>query len=127
MKTGAVMTGSAVYLGVTGIATSFLPHEILGYFGSRAEGALPLIVQVAGAAMFGFAMVNWLARGSLIGGIYNRAVAVGNVAHFVMGALALMRGVTIFGSTPVLLVLTGGHTLFAIAFTWILFRSPVTM
>ena len=119
------MGGSAIYLGVIGIAASFLPQEILVALGASSETPLPLLVQLSGAAMFGFAMVNWMARGSLIGGIYNRPVAVGNVAHFVIGALALLKASGSMGATSPLLVLLIGHGLFAVAFSWMLMKSPV--
>ncbi|HEX8618771.1 MAG TPA: hypothetical protein VF911_14400, partial [Thermoanaerobaculia bacterium] len=91
MNTKILLTLSAVVMGAMGIAASFAPHEILHSFGSAATGVLPLLVQLLGASLFGLAMANWLARGSLIGGIYNRPLAVGNLAHFTIGALALLR------------------------------------
>ena len=51
-----------------------------------------MLVQLAGALYVGFAMVNWMAKGNLLGGIYNRAVAMGNFADFGIGAIVLVKG-----------------------------------
>jgi len=112
-----IMSASAIALGVAGLAASFLPHEALTYFGVTSGGALPLFVQVIGALYLAFAMLNWMARESLIGGIYNRPIATGNFLHFVVGALALGKGGLLVATVP--------YALFAIAFGWILFTSPV--
>jgi hypothetical protein len=123
MNTKLLLSASALVMGAVGIAGSFLPHEILCAAGVVASaGMLPLLVQLLAALLFACAMVNWLARGSLIGGIYNRPVAIGNVAHFTMGALALIKA-TLAGEGN--LVPAVVYAAFAIAFAIVLFRSPV--
>lgn len=111
-------------MGAAGVAGSFAPHELLSAAGIAPDGLLPLVVQLLAALYFAFAMVNWMARGSLIGGIYNRPVAVGNVTHFFIGAFALIR-VASEQRTPALLVATAVYILFAVGFAMLLFRSPV--
>jgi hypothetical protein len=125
MNTRLIMMMSAIYLGVLGIIGSFLPHEILAWLGEPPSGSLALVIQICGASLFGFAMVNWMAKESLIGGIYNRPVAIGNVAHFTIGALALLRAATASAVAGPLLAAVAGHVLFAVAFALILFTSPV--
>ncbi|MEA2465742.1 MAG: hypothetical protein QOJ98_3489 [Acidobacteriota bacterium] len=122
MNTKILLTASALFMGAMGIAGTFAPHELLRAAGVAPAGMLPLLVQLLAALLFAFAMVNWLARGSLIGGIYNRPVAVGNVAHFTIGALALAKA-TMAGEGN--LVLTIVYVAFAIGFGVVLFRSPV--
>jgi len=122
MNTKILLTASAAVMGAMGIIGSFAPHEILRAAGLAPTGMLPLLVQLLAALLFAFAMVNWLARGSLIGGIYNRPVAVGNVAHFTIGALALTKA-TMAGEGSV--VLATVYVVFAIGFAMMLFRSPV--
>jgi ATP/ADP translocase len=122
MSTKVLLSASALVMGAMGVAGSFMPHEILRAMGAVPAGMLPLLVQLLAALLFAFAMVNWLARGSLIGGIYNRPVAVGNVAHFTIGALALVKA-SLAGEGN--LVLTIVYAVFAIGFGMVLFRSPV--
>jgi hypothetical protein len=126
VSTRLILSASALLLGILGIAGTFAPHEILAALGADARGVVPILVQLLAAALFGFAMINWLARGSLIGGIYNRPVAVGNVAHFVIGALALVKFAAGGAQTTALYVLAAIYAVFAVLFAMLLFRSPVT-
>jgi hypothetical protein len=83
------MTLSAVFLGSMGIALSFLPAEIAGILNIKETSSFLVMLQVLGSLYFAFAMLNWMAKGSIIGGIYNRPIVIANFTHFFMGALAL--------------------------------------
>lgn len=125
MNTKLIMTASAWVMGVTGIALSFMPQEILGYFGLMNEaGFSAVVLQVLGALYFAFAMTNWTARANLIGGIYGRPIAIGNLCHFMIAALALAKFYFRTHQT-VLLVPTMFYVLFAITFAWIFFTHPI--
>ena len=82
---------SALIMAATGIFLQFFPHETLRYFGDPATGITPLLLQITGALYLGWAMTNWMAKTVLIGGIYARPLAIGNFAHFLVGALALIK------------------------------------
>jgi len=125
VNTRLLLSASAIVLAVFGIAGSFLPQELLAALGVAPSAVLAVLVQVLAAALFGFAMVNWMARGSLIGGIYNRPVAIGNLAHFAIGAIALVKAVIAGQRQPIVLAMTAVYLVFAICF-WLLYgRSPV--
>jgi hypothetical protein len=113
---------SALFMAILGIIATFLPHELLRAGGMEPAGALPVVVQLAGALYAGFAMLNWMAKDSLIGGVYNRPAALGNFLHFFAGAFALGKGAPA-GAGP--LSLTIAYAVFAIAFGMVLFTSPV--
>lgn len=123
--TRLILAASAVVLGLAGVAASFAPQEILAAFGLTADGILPVFVQLLGAMLLGFAMMNWMAKDSLIGGIYNRPLAIGNLVHFVVGALAVGKFVLRGDAAPATMIVAAVYTLFAIAFATVLFRSPV--
>jgi hypothetical protein len=123
MNTKLLMTASAVTMGATGILLSFLPHELLGYIDSTSTLMNALVLQVLGAMYFAFAMLNWTARANLIGGIYARPIAIGNLTHFVMSALALGKGY--FSGAIIILPIALIYIAFAIAFTIVFFRHPV--
>lgn len=112
------MTSSAILMGLVGIALSFVPELISPQWGN------PIVAQILGALYFGFAMVNWMSKGNLIGGIYNRPLAVGNLSHFLIAALALIM-VSMRDASVFILVTTIIYSLFAIAFGYILFTHPV--
>jgi hypothetical protein len=119
------MTASAILLGVTGIAFSFFPEEIVGSLQLGDNRSFPLILQLTGALYFGFAMVNWMAKGSIIGGIYSKPVAMGNFAHFLVGGLALLKNLRNDATLPYALwALTVFYVIFAVLFGLIGFRHP---
>lgn len=117
------MTVSAVIMGVAGILLTFLSEELLGYISSGEQKPLLLILQILGALYFAFAMLNWMARGNIMGGIYSRPIAIGNVTHFFIGSMALLNSesqqhsVFIWVAGVVYLAL-------AISFGFVLFRHP---
>lgn len=125
MNTKLVMSLSAWVMGVAGIALSFMPQEILSYFGLIDVSAInTVILQVLGALYFAFAMTNGTARANLIGGIYGRPIAVGNLCHFMIATLALMK---VFFRTQQILLLVPVilYAIFAVVFAWIFFTHPI--
>ncbi len=125
MNTRVIMTLSALLLGVAGIALSFLPGETLRYINVGAETFPRLLVQTLGAVYFAFAMLNWMTRESIIGGIYNRPVTVANFTHFFMAGIALVKGLTSDRDLPVLIwVVAFIYSILAIVFGMLLFRHP---
>jgi len=91
MNTKFLMTASALVLGIAGVAASFAPAELLAAWGSPATEQTVLLVQILGALYFSFALLNWTAKGVMIGGIYARPVSLANFFHFTVGALALAK------------------------------------
>lgn len=119
------MSSSALILGLSGLALSFLPQEALGFFELETKSISVLLLQILGAMYFAFGMLNWMARSTLIGGIYNRPIAIGNTIHFTMVALALVK--LLISSTELsnkLWVLALVYILFAVLFGRILFKTP---
>jgi hypothetical protein len=54
-----------------------------------------VVAQLLGAALIGHGAMTWIARASLLGGIYGRAVTAGNQVHFTIGAFVLIdRGLS---------------------------------
>src|SRR5688500_16719614 len=93
MNTKLFMTISAVVMCIIGVVLSFLPLEILVYFSTtNIAFGHTLLLQILGALYFSFGLINWTARANLIGGIYGRPIAIGNFTHFMIGALALVKG-----------------------------------
>lgn len=125
MKTNLLLAASALFMAVLGIAGSFLPQELLAAAGIAQSPALVILMQLHAAILLGFAMTNWMARGSAIGGIYNRPLAVGNAAHFVIGALAVAKAVIDGERAPLIVAVAVIYAVFAIAFGRLLFRSGI--
>ena len=127
MKTKYLMTASAVFLGFSGILFTFIPEEVLYAFGLEATKPLQLLVQITGALYFGFGMLNWMTKSGLIGGIYNRPVAVANISHFSIAGLALLKALVSNPDLPLMVWIAGIiYGIFAISFGVILFRHPIS-
>src|SRR2546423_1763541 len=93
------MTCSGLFAAIIGVVLSFAPAECLARLGVQHNPPLAAFVQLCGALYLGFAILNWMARESTIGGIYNRPLAMGNFMHFTVGALALGKS-ALAGSLP---------------------------
>jgi hypothetical protein len=78
-----------VFLAGLGAALLFAGREVGAAVFGRPD--VEPLASVLGGALLGFAAMNWTARSSTLGGIYGRAVVVGNQTHFVIGALVLLR------------------------------------
>ncbi|MEA2339177.1 MAG: hypothetical protein QOE82_3184 [Thermoanaerobaculia bacterium] len=121
MYTKILMIAAALVLGLLGVVALFAPQELLTYLSTSPAGLLPTLVQLLGAALFGLAMTDWMIRGSKVGGIYNRPIAMGNLIQFVVGAITLIRS-TAHGPVPAAIIaLAVVYTLFAIAFGVVVF------
>ena len=125
MNTKLFMTVSALYLGITGLSLSFLPKEIITYLNVDANSITILLLQILGSLYLGFGILNWMAKGTRIGGIYNRPVAIGNFMHFAVGAITLVKLVfEIQEQTGIIISLTIVYTIFAIGFAYIFMTNP---
>lgn len=123
MNTKLLMTAASLVLGITGISLSFLPQEISILLHAHTTTTLTIILQLLGALYFGFAMLNWMAKDSPLGGIYGRPIIVGNVTHFVVGAFALLK-VLSQNQEIVILIAAIVYALFAMMFTMVMYRTP---
>ena len=119
------MTLSAAALAALGISASFLPQEILSRAVLPADRFTVALIQLAGALYLAFAMLNWSAKGALLGGIYGRPIVLANFTHFAIGAIVLGKIVAIGQIHVEAAVLTGVYVLFAAWFGFVLFgRGP---
>jgi len=114
------MASSALVMAALGVTATFLPQEIIDALGGNGR-TLPLLVQVLGATYLGFAMLNWMAKESLIGGIYSRPVSMGNFLHFAVAGIALVKAVAAGERAVATLVCTAIYVVFAVAFGAVVF------
>lgn len=124
MNTKLLMISSALLMGVGGVLLQFLPHEILSYFQIAPTAVNALFLQMAGALYLGFAMMNWMAKAVLIGGIYARPLAIGNFVHFLVGALAFLKFAFAHDGSLIVWTLAALYSLFGAAFGYVFFKHP---
>ena len=121
------MIASSVITGLLGLAASFFPNEILNNVGVYPTVTLTLFVQITGALYFGFAVMNWMAKTVLIGGIYARPLAIGNFAHFMIAAIAIVKAAINNSAVQYLWILAVIYSIFAVLFGIVLFTNPGTV
>ncbi|WP_200975869.1 hypothetical protein [Echinicola sp. 20G] len=115
MSTKVLMVVSSTFMGVLGVTAVFLPQEILSLLGEPPSVLIELLIQLVGALYFGFAIMNWMAKSTLIGGIYAKPLCMGNFTHFTIAALGLLKGI----NDPSLPIFIWGLTLVYVIFaTW---------
>jgi len=124
MNTKILMIVNAIVMAVFGILCQLMPHEVLHFFNSDSSGIVPLLVQIIGAMYLGFAMMNWMAKSVLIGGIYARPLAMGNFLHFVIGALALVKFAFTTPDLWTIWIMAIVYSIFAIFFGIVIFTNP---
>jgi hypothetical protein len=124
MKTTLLMSSSALFMAAMGVIASFLPQEIAAHFGAPADSHFVLMVQVGGAVYLGFAILNWMAKAILIGGIYGRPVALGNFIHFAVTAIVLLKALAAGSRGAEIIAGAVIYSTFAGWFGLVLFTHP---
>jgi hypothetical protein len=117
----AGVTVSSLLLAAFGALMLFAPGEVSDALTPSAGGNV--IVQVCAAAVLGFAAMNWTARASALGGIYGRAVVVGNQTHLMIGTLLLISAGIDAPRSAAFWVLAGLYICGALFFSYLLFFS----
>ena len=124
MNTKILLTIAALVQFVFALVGTFMPDEVVGYLGGGSGSAM-LFVQLLGAATLGLAMMNYMSRGSRIGGIYNKPLLIGNLAFWVSSAAALWRFEPVPDMQMLHYAIAGVFTVLALCFLIVFFRSPV--
>jgi hypothetical protein len=125
MNTKILMSLSALFMAVLGLGAMFLPQELVAHYGGRPDGLAVLLIQVMGTLYLGFAVLNWMARANLIGGIYSRPVALGNFMHFAVAGITLLKAVNGGLRTGEILVVSAIYSALAVWFGWVVFTHPI--
>ena len=119
------MTASAVFFVVIGISLTFAADWVVTLLNIHTNLLTGIILQLLGAMYYSFAVLNWMAKGALIGGIYNRPILMANLAHFLIGGLALIKLVMNYHQLPwLIMVMTPIYLLFAFLFGLMMSRHP---
>lgn len=124
INTKYLMIASAVFMGLLGLSTTFLPQEILNYIELSVTLLATLLIQITGALYLGFALLNWMAKAILIGGIYAKPVCLGNFLHFTMVAITLVKAAFSQLGTTYIVIAAIIYSIFSVLFGMVLFTSP---
>lgn len=122
------MTISSLILGASGIILTFAPDVMLNNLGVDPNRISLLLIQIIGGLYFGYAMLNWMTKGSLIGGIYSRPIVIANLTHFLIVGLAMIKVLMASSSLPLVIWLAGIiYMALSLLYAIILFTHPVTL
>ena len=124
MNTRSLMMISAIFLAVNGFGFTFFPNEIAGLLINDDNYILILILQILGALYLGFSILNWTAKASLIGGIYNKPILLGNLLHFFTASMTLLKLTQGFQDNQLIFSYTIIYSLFTLSFGYVFFTNP---
>jgi hypothetical protein len=125
MTTRALMVTSAAVTGAAGIALLFAPGEVYQFAaGAPASPVVRVAFQLGAAALLGLGAVNWVGRGLILGGIYGRALVLGNLVHWTVGGLVMLRALFDRPGAPALWIVTAVYGVLAFLFAGVLRRHP---
>ena len=123
--TNTLMITSAIFLAISGFGFTFFPNEISVLLTNTDNHFFILILQILGALYLGFSYINWMSKNSLIGGIYNKPLLIGNTLHFLTASMAMIKLVFKFENNLQLII---PHTiiycLFTLFFGYVFFSDP---
>lgn len=91
VTTRTLLVASTIFNGMMGLATSFLPQEVLELIALPTSPVNVLLVQILSAFYISLAMINYLTKDAVIGGIYNRPILMGNIAYHGIASVALVK------------------------------------
>jgi hypothetical protein len=97
----------------------FAADELLPRLVSGLQAEAAWIGQVLGAAWLGLAALNWLSRGSVLGGIYGRPIVMANAVMYFITTTAVLKAP--FVGAPLAACVPG---IFAVLYGSLLFRGP---
>ena len=125
MNTKILMTTSAILLGILGIIFSFFPDEIIAYLNIDSNPISIFFLQILSSLYLGFGIMNWMAKGSIIGGIYNKPIAIGNMMHFGAGTIAMLKIIfKVQVHTEIIISFTVIYTMLALSFAYVFMNNP---
>ncbi len=123
MNTKSLMTVTSLLLALAGVSALFAPDVVLALVNTPATAQLSALVQLLGALYFGFALMDWTAKDSTIGGIYARPVSLGNFGHFFAGGMLLLRYQFSNPFNLSMFIAFVIYAVFASLFYWLVFRA----
>lgn len=123
--TKTLMTISAIFLAVNGFGFSFFPNEISVLLTNDDNHFFILILQILGALYLGFSYINWMSKNSLIGGIYNKPLLIGNTLHFLTASMSMLKLVfKLENNLQLIISYTIIYCLFTLSFGYVFFSNP---
>jgi hypothetical protein len=107
-----------------GLGLLFAPDVLLPALAPGFPTQAAWLGQLLGAAWLGMAALNWLQRGTLLGGNYGRPAVLANAALYFVSALSLLRALAGNGGASSLWVICVPMLLLGLAYWTLLLCGP---
>ena len=111
-----IATASAFVFAAAGVLLLFASDDLLPRLVPGVSRDAAWIGQVLGAAWLGMAGLNWMSRGSVLGGIYGRPIVMANAVTWFITTTVLLKaslgGAQIAAAVPAAFALVYGRLLF---------------
>jgi hypothetical protein len=120
-----VSRASAGLLLVGGLALLFVPDAILPRLVPGFPAGGFWLGQLLAAALLALAVLDWLHRSALLGGIYGRPVVMSNAAFYFIAAMVLLRRMVGREAPVALWIVAVPVVVLAAVYVWLLRRGPV--
>lgn len=88
MRLNLLLVSAAIVYGLSSLALIFAPTEVLGAANAPSGPVVAWMGQLLGGALFGLAMLNWMQRYSVVGGILGRPILVTNLSFLAVSFFA---------------------------------------
>lgn len=126
MNTKILMIASSIFLMICGLGLTFVPEEISELLNASTNPTSILFLQILGSLYLGFGMQNWMTKNNLIGGIYSKPLVIGNLSHFLMSTIALIKIVGTYSDSKfiMMLSLTILYAMFTLGFGYVFNKNP---
>lgn len=124
MISTSVSRASAAVQLLGGLGLLFAPDVILPALAPGFPPAAAWVGQLVAAAWLGVASLNWLQRGTVLGGIYGRPVVFANLTLYAVSALSLARAALAPGGGTGLRGLLALAATLAVVYAALLLRGP---
>lgn len=111
---------------LAGLVLLFAADNVLALIAPGIPASANWIGQVLGGALIALAVMNWLNRTALLGGIYGRSVVLSNAVLYIMTASTMSSAVRGRDHAPVALwIVFAIASLLAVVYGALLMRGPI--
>jgi hypothetical protein len=110
------------YTLIVGLTFSFAPGNFLLAIGETDTELSTMFVQTIGAFFISYAGMNWMAKDSVLGGIYGKSLTFGNTLFYVMTAFMSYK---LSSFSTVIIGFSVLHTFFAVSYYMMMSTNPV--
>ena len=124
MISPVVSRASAGVLAAGGVLLLFAPDEVMPALLPGASSAAQSLGQCLAAAWLAMAVLNWLQRNVVLGGIYGRPIVLANLTLYFVTAASLARPLLAGGMPQSLWVVFAPAAALALVYAALLFRGP---